>query len=663
MGGDEHNSMLRAALRLSLRATSRTSLQEAPALSSSTNEARERQDPAFRRLVEGIIFSRKFTLTYHLVLFGVLTLFTLLHWGRKIRRWRRRKHIAVQSDETPMDTQGTFEDSSRNTLERSDSEILDEEGERHSSSSGSTLQGTVSPPGPHQKPVDESSFLLARSPPSGTAPLRKTPYSCLRAWLMYQPRPILIIRKILPSNIASIAVACFIGLNAFYTFYQVHLSLPTLFIFADRAALMFVVNLPLLYLLAAKNQPIKILTGHSYESLNIVHRRLGELMCLLALLHSGGMFGVWWTLLRPVGLSFVRFALSKIILLGIAAFVAYQILYLTSLASFRQKWYELFLGLHVVFQSAALVLLWFHHHNSRVYVVLALGIWAIDRMVYRLVFKTKQLQATLEIMRDGSTVSLRARVPMHDGSSRLRRSLMVDIAGGWRPTEHLFLNIPTLAPKHILQAHPFTIASLCAPSASEAELYLIIRAQDGFSKDILDYAKYHAQVNIRVDGPYGSQTAYEMLLDSDLAVIVAGGSGIAVAWPLVKSVQQRSTLEGADLETFAKLPRKQILLVWVVHQRSQISWIGESNMRALTADGVDVILPEPTADCGRPDVSTIVRNWVEEHDTIARGTTKRRKTGIVCSGPDGMNRAVRNTCSAMVASGRDANVEVEKFGW
>jgi hypothetical protein len=45
-------------------------------------------------------------------------------------------------------------------------------------------------------------------------------------------------------------------------------------VFADRCGLVFA-NLPLLYLLAAKTQLHRLLTGYSYESLNIVHRRLG----------------------------------------------------------------------------------------------------------------------------------------------------------------------------------------------------------------------------------------------------------------------------------------------------------------------------------------------------------------------------------------------------
>lgn len=47
-------------------------------------------------------------------------------------------------------------------------------------------------------------------------------------------------------------------------------------------------NLPLLYLLAAKNQPLKLLTEYSYEALNVFHHRLGELLCLEAMIHAVG---------------------------------------------------------------------------------------------------------------------------------------------------------------------------------------------------------------------------------------------------------------------------------------------------------------------------------------------------------------------------------------
>ena len=49
---------------------------------------------------------------------------------------------------------------------------------------------------------------------------------------------------------------------------------------------------------------------------------------------------------------------------------------------------------------------------------------------------------------------------------------------------------------------------------------------------------------------------------------------------------------------------------------------------------------------------------------FARGTHGMEKTfGVVASGPDGLNRSVRNACAALVREGRNVNVEIEKFGW
>jgi len=456
-----------------------------------------------------------------------------------------------------------------------------------------------------------------------------------------------------------LAILGFVSLNLFYILYRVPFSTPMIFIFADRTSIMFVANLPLLYLFAAKNQPIKLLTGYSYESLNIIHRRLGELMCLLALLHSAGMVVVWYTLLRPTGFTFARFIFSKIILLGVGAFVAYELLYFTSLGSFRQRWYELFLGLHIVLQVVALILVWFHHANSRVYVGIALGIFIIDRLAYRMARKVKTLRAGIKILEDEETVALSMVVPLR-GRRSLGSMFGTNIADGWKPTDHIFLTVPSLARKHIFQAHPFTIASPApTPSESEASIDLIVRAQDGFSADLMKYAKSHKSVTVRLDGPYGSQSALGLLCESDVAVVVAGGSGVAVAWPIVWSLSE--SLRVQDLECQPPGSRQKVVLIWVVHKGSHFSWIGEDGLAQLQARGVEVILPEPTEERGRPDIGLLIEHQVEPHHDIKVG--REQKIGVVCSGPDGMNRAVRNTCSSLIAQGWNVNVEIEKFGW
>ncbi|KAL9024486.1 MAG: hypothetical protein Q9196_006481 [Gyalolechia fulgens] len=439
------------------------------------------------------------------------------------------------------------------------------------------------------------------------------------------------------------------------------LSIPMLFVFADRTSLLFVANLPLLYLFAAKNQPIKLLTGYSYESLNMIHRRLGEAMCLLALFHSLGMVGVWYTILRPTGFILARFLLSKIILLGIGAFIAYELLYFTSLGSFRQRWYELFLALHVSLQVIALVLVWFHHHSSRPYVGAALAIFIVDRLVYRMALKIHTSRASLEVCKDGRTVLVRTTVIL----ARQRRFLAYPgrpgITNGWKATEHVFLTVPALSRKHIIQAHPFTIASR-APSERDTavQLKLLIRGQDGFSGDLVRYAKGHSLVDVRIDGPYGSRSALHLLQQCDLSVIVVGGSGIAVGLPLVWELyNSRSSI---DLEgCTGKKSLSRIVLIWVTRYDSHAAWVDSTELQLLQDNGVEVIMPPPTAENGQPDVPRMVKSRVYCHDYTLFDT--KAKIGVVCSGPDGLNRAVRNTCSSLLAQGHNVDVEVEKFGW
>jgi hypothetical protein len=58
-----------------------------------------------------------------------------------------------------------------------------------------------------------------------------------------------------------ILIIGFVMLNIFYTVFHINFTTFELFVFADRCGLVFVANLPLFYLLAAKTQPIRVLSG------------------------------------------------------------------------------------------------------------------------------------------------------------------------------------------------------------------------------------------------------------------------------------------------------------------------------------------------------------------------------------------------------------------
>ncbi|KAK5109033.1 hypothetical protein LTR62_007581 [Meristemomyces frigidus] len=575
-----------------------------------------------RRLIEGILYSRWMIKTYHAVLLSVLLAFTAWHWWIKLQRRRR--------DVKPHKHYGTAA----------------------SSSTSSTLSGNTTPPDAAKaKEVnDELTILLSKPPAVRNLSTARKLLRKLHALAIYQPPKIPMINKSLPSNSTTLLILLFLSLNLIYLLHRTSLTLKFAFLVADRASLLFVANLPWLYLLAAKNQPLKFLTGYSYENLNILHRRLGEWLCLLAVLHSAGMVVGWYTFLRTQGLGLWYFLTRDIILLGIGAFVCYELLFLTSLSAFRRWWYEIFLGTHVVLQAGALGFVFFHFHTARVYVGISLGIFLVDRVVYRLVLKSKTIRADLTLMDDADTVLVSGSWPL---SHRFLSTLGQNVGSGWKPTEHVFLTVPALSRKHMIQAHPFTIAAAAPTDTEHAWFNLIIRAHDGFTRDLVRHAQRYASTEVRLDGPYGSLHALEMLRRSDLAVVVVGGSGIAVAYPLVWALFHQPDVETATTPAVG--------LIWVVHEAIQVNWIGQERLDELRNKGLQVCIPPPTSEAGRPDVSTLVENMVVELG--GNSGLSEQSVGVVASGPDGMNRAVENTCAGMAWRGLDCSVAVEKYGW
>jgi hypothetical protein len=698
---------LRDVLRFSLRASAESTLRDFSSKTAGGPEI-DPKNPAVRRLIEQILFSRRFILTYYLAIGGFVVLFTVLCHGRKILRLRKRRarfeEAGLEKKQNQPQLAAQYDDGGSNSV---------------ASSSSSTLQGAQSPPCQNsaKSAAGERTSLIGREhATSSDQPF----HNRLNAFLMYQPRPIFAItssQNVLPDNSTSVVIVLFLTLNVFYLFYRTPLSIPMLFALADRAGLCFVANLPVLYILSAKNnQPIRGLTGWSYEGLNIFHRRLGEWMIILALLHTIGMFGVWFTLLRPAHFTLLRFLSSKVILLGLSTFLAYVVLWGTSTGIFRQLYYEYFLGLHILVQVAALVLLFFHHSGSRPYVLAALAIWIIDRILLRMIVSPVKLRADLKVAADKETVLLFCDIPVQKASSsrlRPRRHILQ----GWQPGQHVFVTIPALGLEHKLQAHPFTIASPAPPRnhTDTWPLQLIIRAKDGFSKDLLSFASSQASaetsVEVVLDGPYGSNNTLEALRSADRVCLFAGGSGIAVTYPYAWTLLVRDEPEAlvwqsfdSDTRTSASEPLSAIKpdhrLFKARDEQFHHLWVRSSSLHqlwlALHPVHESMVIrndqhdhkitnnipferasvgnlfswtpynnPTQESGAGRPDVARELRAWVEDDIDKGHGKAVRKERSIcvVVSGPDGMVRDVRNAAAGLVAEGWILEVHVEKFGW
>jgi hypothetical protein len=284
-----------------------------------------------------------------------------------------------------------------------------------------------------------------------------------------------------------------------------------------------------------------------------------------------------------------------------------------------------------------------------------MAIFLVDRLVYRLWLRASTHPATLTVLEDDETLLLSANWEVHDKKNTL---LSKNMRNGWKPNEHIFISVPALSKKHAIQSHPFTIFSAAPTTTPDAQgkhawFSLLIRAQaqSGFTHQLLQYARQHSHTRIRLDGPYGSSHALDVLEASSTAILIAGGSGIAVAYPLLYALLCPTS---SDPESASPRSKRKIKLLWITHWPSHRLWIPESKMQELQGWGLDVLVPPPTALAGRPDVKDVLRGWIG---------SEAGSSGVVVSGPDGLVRDVRNICAGLIWSGKNVNVQVEKFGW
>ncbi|KAK5266360.1 hypothetical protein LTR99_003486 [Exophiala xenobiotica] len=611
-----------------------------------------------RKIIAAILWHRKFILTYYVVIGFVVAISCAHGIYNKIERRSRKTKGSGTDTSIPSPTV---------------------------SSSSSTLRGTITPHGKDDDdvPVTENTLLL----PQQTAASVQRPLLLhrLKAFLLYQPRPVHAATSpsnVLPNNGTSLLVVLFLGVNMFYLLYRAPLTISWIFILADRAGLLFVANLPVLYILAAKtNQPIKYLTGWSYEGLNLFHRRLGEWMIVVAVIHMLGMFIVWYTILRSLGFDLIRYLTEPTVFLGIAAIISYFIIYITSVGWFRHLYYETFLGLHIFFQVAALTFLFFHYPTARLYVLATFAIWAMDRLLWRITLSTRKYTATLEVAPDGQTVLIHCNIDLR----RRLFGIRMGLHHGWLPGQHVFLTIPSMGFKYRFQTHPFTIASPAPPRDANIgswPLQLVIRSIDGFSLDLLNYARHHQHCQVFLDGPHGGIEALEAAHYAERVCLIAGGSGIAVTYPLAWDVRVDSTMQpeapvstravykdGVNsvrsvLECGPLIEFSEFAHFWVRQESSHSRWIsmfpradsvkqnsvcefcpGDVGKDADQAEDVATIVTHsfdtrsPLSDGGRPDIRTEVWNWV----TSSPSTRASSSTLLGCDSPQSLRHSLVNT--------------------
>lgn len=353
-----------------------------------------------------------------------------------------------------------------------------------------------------------------------------------------------------------------------------------------RAAWLAVAQVPLLILLAGKNNLIGFVTGVSYERLNVLHRWSARILLFLATLHLIFVHLAW----NAYDLGPLEYSTDSCIPTGWAVYSVLLWLNISTIGPVRNLFYEFFVIQHILSWFGFVIAVIWHlpstAYYTRVYIFIPIGLYIVDRLIRTTRYaynNVRPAKATLTQM-PGNVTKIRVK------STQIKT---------WTPGAHVFLSIPKLG---LGQSHPATIASV--PSSHGGDLVFLLKSHKGFTKRLHESAtssstpllteqekaeSRQASQETRVallDGPYGAPGADFAGFDSVL--LISGSTGCSFTLPILLDLASRVR---PTSERASNLPVKRIQFIWIVKNTNCTSWISAELQGAfdkLTAAGMEV---------------------------------------------------------------------------
>ncbi|KAM4057309.1 ferric reductase like transmembrane component domain-containing protein [Hirsutella rhossiliensis] len=295
-----------------------------------------------------------------------------------------------------------------------------------------------------------------------------------------------------------------------------------------RNAWVSLMQLPALYLLAMKCNPVGWLIGAGHERLNWLHRWVARTMLVTATVH-GFHFWTEWALADFVA---YELAIMPLVKYGLAAWAVLLWSVVVGFVPVRRLAYEVWLLQHVL--SAAVMLWLLHRHipaNARYLLFMAISFLIFDRVAR--CASIPYSSSSRSAIRFGHEMSMRAV----GGTTTI-----LTIRGTrfkWHAGQHVYLWVPRLGP---LEAHPYTIACAHELSSSPAgcnSIQLIVRAHGGFSKRIHARASRHPEKTFTafLSGPFGVPPQWDTY---ETLVLISASTGASFTIPMLEAAAASS---------------------------------------------------------------------------------------------------------------------------
>jgi predicted ferric reductase len=384
----------------------------------------------------------------------------------------------------------------------------------------------------------------------------------------------------LPSRLHSILLFLYLGSNFAYMFvlnWQQKNRYEFCAELRGRSGTLSLVNMVPLIIFAGRNNPLIGLLKISFDTYNLLHRWMGRIVVLEALIHT-----IAWAIVcvADIGWAGVGNEITQKLFVG-SGFVgtfAMVLLLILSLSPLRHAFYETFLNVHIVLAFIAFVSTWVHCASSALpgglpqlpWIMAIMALWFADRLarMFRLLY--------LNWSSKGFTDAVCEPLPGEVTRVTLTLPRYVEI----KPGTHAYLRFKGI---NAWENHPFSICWVqhlrdnrlpsfekespenMDKSNMSTSVSFLIGAQTGMTRQLFDRvstSRRSLRLKAAMEGPYAGHHS----LDSyGHAVLFAGSTGITHQISYV-----RHLLEGYNEGTVAT---RRITLVWVIREYESLEWV------------------------------------------------------------------------------------------
>ncbi|KAL2212953.1 hypothetical protein CC79DRAFT_1264733 [Sarocladium strictum] len=319
-----------------------------------------------------------------------------------------------------------------------------------------------------------------------------------------------------------------------------------------RNAWVSITQLPMLYLLAMKVNPIGWLVGLSHERINWLHRWVARIMFITATVHGFHFWAQWEKA------DFIEFAL-EIMPLTKFGFGAWGIMLwniITGFIPLRRLAYEFWVVQHII---GAILMIWLLYRHipikARYNLWMSVAFLVFDRLArwFVLILQNLRLKPNTSSCQGGKGlghhISLRAVGP----STTL--VTVKNVHFPWQAGQFIYLWIPRIGP---VESHPYTIACARRPATGGGcycnSIQLIVRAHGGFSKRLHAYATKNPVQNVTgfLSGPFGAPPRWDIF---ETVVLIGASTGASFTVPYLEDMatnSQNTCVKKVELVLLAK---------------------------------------------------------------------------------------------------------------